>query len=187
MSRNFYIADTHFGHSNCLRFDARPFKTIEEHDMALITNWNAVVFQDDHVYVIGDFAYRNARSVSFYTSKLHGHIHLIRGNHDNRSDQYESCFESVDDILKIRDELYGEPVEVIMCHYWIPFLRELRRGAYMLHGHTHRGSDEQLLEEQLKEEIRRTSKHRLHRAYNTGCMWQNYYPQTLEQIVARQQ
>lgn len=80
--------------------------------------------------------------------------------------------------------LHGSPVEVIMCHYWIPFLPELRRGAYMLHGHTHKGGKEQHLEEQLKAMKRQNYK--LHRAYNIGCMWQDYYPQTLEQIVARQ-
>lgn len=184
MSRNLYIADLHLGHQNCIGFDGRPFSSIDEHDKALVTNWNAVVMPDDHVYVVGDFAYRNEKPVSYYTSRLHGHIHLIRGNHDKRSTEYESCFESVDDILKIGDMLHGSPVEVIMCHYWIPFLPELRRGAYMLHGHTHKGGKEQHLEEQLKAMKRQNYK--LHRAYNIGCMWQDYYPQTLEQIVARQ-
>ena len=118
MSRNLYIADLHLGHQNCIGFDGRPFSSIDEHDKALVTNWNAVVMPDDHVYVVGDFAYRNEKPVSYYTSRLHGHIHLIRGNHDKRSTEYESCFESVDDILKIGDMLHGSPVEVIMCHYW---------------------------------------------------------------------
>ena len=184
MSRIFYIADLHFGHRNCISFDNRPFSTIGEHDRALIANWNAVVMPEDHVYVIGDFAYRNEQPISFYTSQLHGHLHLIRGNHDKRSAEYESCFESVDDILKIQDTLDRTPVDVIMCHYWIPFLPELRRGAYMLHGHTHRDGKEQRLEEELKAKIRQN--YQLHRAYNVGCMWQDYYPQTLAQIVKRQ-
>ena len=75
MSRIFYIADLHFGHRNCISFDNRPFSTIGEHDRALIANWNAVVMPEDHVYVIGDFAYRNEQPISFYTSQLHGHIH----------------------------------------------------------------------------------------------------------------
>ena len=182
--KRFYIADLHLGHKNCIGFDARPFSTIEEHDAALIANWNAVVQPEDHVYVIGDFAYKNEMPVSYYTSQLHGHIHLIRGNHDKRTPEYEGCFESVDDILKIRDDFHGRPAEVIMCHYWIPFLPELRRGAYMLHGHTHRGHKEQRIEEELKAKI--LQNYKLHRAYNVGCMWQDYYPQTLEQIVARQ-
>ena len=38
----YFIADTHFGHQNALAFDNRKFKTIEEHDNALIENWNNV-------------------------------------------------------------------------------------------------------------------------------------------------
>lgn len=37
---NYFIADTHFGHQNALAFDNRKFKTIEDHDNALIENWN---------------------------------------------------------------------------------------------------------------------------------------------------
>ena len=185
MSRTFYIADLHFGHRNCIGFDNRPFDTIEEHDEALMANWNAVVGPDDHVYVVGDFAYRNSRPVHQYTAGLHGHVHLIRGNHDKRNLQYESAFESVHDIQKIRDVAGETPVDVVMCHYWIPFIPEQRHGGYMLHGHTHQGSKEQMLEEQLKEEIRQNGGRC--KAYNVGCMWQDYYPQTLDQIIARQQ
>lgn len=183
MSRILYIADTHFGHSNCLNFDSRPFRTIEEHDKALTANWNAVVMPGDTVYVIGDFAYKNTRPVSSYVSELHGHIHLIRGNHDKQTKEYESCFESVHDILVVRDTLHGYPCQVTLCHYWIPFDAEQKHGGFQLHGHTHISEDSRL-EEQMKEKLR--SEGIRCEAYNVGCMWQNYFPQTLEQIVARQ-
>ena len=43
----FFIADTHFGHENALAFDNRPFRTIEEHDKALIENWNNAVSRNE--------------------------------------------------------------------------------------------------------------------------------------------
>ena len=64
---------------NCILFDKRPFDTIEEHDEALIANWNSVVTEDDHVYILGDFSFRNAQPVVEYTERLKGHLHLIRG------------------------------------------------------------------------------------------------------------
>ena len=59
----FYIADTHFGHENSIRFCNRPFADVNEMNLTLIKNWNAKVTPDDDVYVLGDFAYRCATSV----------------------------------------------------------------------------------------------------------------------------
>ena len=182
MSKKFYIADTHFGHRNCIRFDNRPFSTVEEHDAALIANWNRVVTQSDHVYVIGDFAYRNERDVKEYIDALNGHIHLIRGNHDKRSAEYEKNFRSVNDILIVNDIFHGEPRKVIMCHYWMPFAPHQRHGAFVLHGHTH-VSLEAKLEEEMKRKIRQNGIRC--DAYNVGCMYQDYRPMTLEEIVGR--
>ena len=40
---NFYISDLHFGHYNVLKYDNRPFSSIEEMDKKIIENWNEVV------------------------------------------------------------------------------------------------------------------------------------------------
>ena len=36
----YYIADMHFGHTNVLRFDNRPFSDTAQMDDTLIQNWN---------------------------------------------------------------------------------------------------------------------------------------------------
>ena len=57
---NYFISDLHFGHKNCLAFDNRPFKDVEEQDSAIISNWNAVVDIHDDVWILGDFSWYNA-------------------------------------------------------------------------------------------------------------------------------
>ena len=50
----FFISDLHFGHTNILAFDKRPWKTVEENDRELIRRWNEAVGMDDDVYILGD-------------------------------------------------------------------------------------------------------------------------------------
>ena len=55
----YYIADMHFGHTNVIRFDNRPFADTEQMDEVLIQNWNERVTADDTVYVLGDAFWKN--------------------------------------------------------------------------------------------------------------------------------
>ena len=81
----FFTSDTHFGHSKIIDYCKRPFSSIEEHDKALIQNWNNIVGQDDTVFHLGDFAYGNSQFVSNIIKQLNGNIILIKGNHDLRN------------------------------------------------------------------------------------------------------
>lgn len=54
---NYYISDTHFGHKNVIRYDNRPFDSIEEMDEAMIQLWNETVNDADAVYILGDFSW----------------------------------------------------------------------------------------------------------------------------------
>ena len=78
----YFIADTHFGHQNALAFDNRRFKTIEEHDEAVITHWNETVQEDDDVYALGDLMLNDNERGLECLRRLNGRIHLVRGNHD---------------------------------------------------------------------------------------------------------
>ena len=79
---NLYISDLHFGHSNVLNFDHRPFADRDEMDRVMISLWNSRVSADDHVYIVGDFCYRSGNTADWYLRQLKGHKHLVIGNHD---------------------------------------------------------------------------------------------------------
>ena len=91
----YYVADLHFGHYNIIKHDGRPYANVEEMDNDLINKWNSVVTDKDEVYIIGDFAFRNCKSVKTYADKLKGKKILILGNHDKSSDHLNGYFKQI--------------------------------------------------------------------------------------------
>lgn len=86
--RYFVIGDTHFGHSNIIKYCNRPFRDVEEMDMVLIKNWNEIVSNHDIVIHLGDFALCARERAKEICSQLNGKKILIKGNHDNWTDDF---------------------------------------------------------------------------------------------------
>lgn len=83
MSKTFFIADMHFGDSDVILYENRPYRDIEEMRELLLLNWNKVVSSDDDVFVVGDFInFEGTTNPVEILSRLKGKIHLIVGNHD---------------------------------------------------------------------------------------------------------
>lgn len=187
MSKIFYIADTHFGHANILRFDQRPFKDLEEMHDVLIDNWNRVVASADWVYILGDFCWGKEPDWKEFLKKLPGHKVLIRGNHDLKemSSSLRNLFQDVRDYKEIKDN--GR--RVILSHYLILFYRASHNpNVYHLCGHVHTTRENDFLEK-WRQELRDTRKNdgdSCGNIYNVGCMlpYMGYTPQTLDEILA---
>jgi calcineurin-like phosphoesterase family protein len=79
------VSDTHFNHTNIIKYCNRPFKDTNEMNDKLIKNWNSVVAKDDIVYHLGDFAMGSGDKVSGLTASLNGRKSIILGNHDTHS------------------------------------------------------------------------------------------------------
>jgi len=77
------IADTHFGHSNIIKYANRPFKDVDEMDQDMIARWNSVVSDGDWVLHLGDFSLASSPlKIKEYFSLLKGNKILLLGNHD---------------------------------------------------------------------------------------------------------
>ena len=79
-----FTADTHFGHSNILGGNQRPFGSIEQMNARLVAAINDRVSCRDTLYVLGDFSYRAtvAEALRLRERINCEHVRLIRGNHD---------------------------------------------------------------------------------------------------------
>ena len=68
----FFIADTHFGDGNILRYENRPFATVEEMDQELVRRWNQKVGEEDTVFHLGDVSAHSAEEDRQLLGQLHG-------------------------------------------------------------------------------------------------------------------
>ncbi|ODT74484.1 MAG: hypothetical protein ABS76_36850 [Pelagibacterium sp. SCN 64-44] len=132
--RVLFTADTHFGHQNIIRFCNRPFRDIDEHDEVLIANWNAAVQPGDVVWHLGDFGYRgdNARLAKNF-DRLNGVKNLIIGNHDRPFVREKLPWNSVEHMA----DIVVDGRRLILSHYAMRVWPAMRRGVYMLFGHSH--------------------------------------------------
>lgn len=175
---NYYIADMHFGHSNVLRLDSRPFADVDEMNEQLIKNWNSVVTDNDTVYVIGDAFWKYEENSIAIMERLKGYKRLIKGNHDRVHGRLQKYWESIEDYAEIHDE--GRLL--ILCHYPIPFYKNHHYGAIMLYGHLHATKEWEYLEKWQKELWENEIPGLM---INVGCMMPHMYytPQTLSDLL----
>ncbi len=163
----FYTADLHFGYAKILETACRPFSSVREMDEALIENWNQTVCEEDTVYVVGDVGSYSTPFPGAQLSRLRGHKHLIRGNHDScMEDQrpFLDHFESVTDYLEIDD---GD-AHILLCHHPLVYIQR----SFVIHGHTHNTKLEtyQILQQ-------------LPRVLNAGVDVNGFKPVTLQQLI----
>ena len=118
---NFYIADWHYNHKNCLAFDNRPFTSIEQMNEALVERWNSVVKPGDTVYVLGDMFWCDSEMAISVLDSLSGRIFLIKGNHDRcHTKKFTDKFVKVAEYMEIKDN--GR--NVVLSHYPIPCFKK---------------------------------------------------------------
>lgn len=139
-----FTSDTHFGHTNIMKYCDHKFKNITEHDETLILNWNKVVAPGDDVYHGGDVAFGKdlGHIRDNILRRLNGRIHLTVGNHDHS--RYRKMMENIGwDVeymhyIRVKDEeVEGGVQEITICHYPMISWRASHRGSWQLFGHHH--------------------------------------------------
>lgn len=174
----FFTSDTHFGHTNILKYCNRPFSSIEEHDKELIKRWNERVGENDIVFHLGDFAFAAESYIKEILNQLNGKKYLIFGNHDWRRMTKNVCntyFEDVSQqmVITIDDRT------IYLNHF--PFLCYAGswRGinaAFQIFGHVHSGpySGHGLDHDRLR--------HIFPMQFDCGVDHNDFYPYSWEEI-----
>lgn len=132
----FFTSDTHFGHTNIIKYCNRPFTCADEMDEAMIKNWNSVVQPQDTIYHLGDFGFVHADKIAKVLKRLNGKKIFIMGNHDKqmRDPSIRGFFEEMTNYKEI---YIRNKQKVVLCHYPFASWNGSFHGSYHLHGHTH--------------------------------------------------
>ena len=65
-----------------MRYDNRPFNTIEVHDIQVIENINSVVGRDDELYILWDIAWKANKALEDLSNIRCKNVFFIQWNHD---------------------------------------------------------------------------------------------------------
>ena len=133
-----FTSDLHFYHSNILRYCAqsRPFKNVDEMNLAIVDNINQATHHGDTLWILGDVTFGRPENSVWLLRKIHCRLHLVSGNHDVdalKKQEFRDCFESID----VYKEIRYNSTKICMMHYPIESWNESYHGSFMLHGHCH--------------------------------------------------
>lgn len=132
MIHTYATADMHFGHTNIIKFEDRPFENIEQMDKTIINNWNRTVKRLDKIFIAGDISFYNQEKTNEILSKLNGYKVLVLGNHDRSPNFWKVAIYN-----GWLNEISKNPIiykNYIISHYPIECVPE---GYINIHGHIH--------------------------------------------------
>ena len=136
-----FTADTHFSHTNVIKYCNRPFEDAHHMNKVMTDNWNSVVRPNDIVWHLGDVGFCGPDKLVQILKRLNGKKHLILGNHDHRSKKSQAFldqFESVQDgFVNTTLQDSGETYRMTLCHYAMRTWYRSCHGTWMLYGHSH--------------------------------------------------
>lgn len=181
---NYYCADLHFGHSNVLSLDGRPFETIDECDNVIINNWNETVGLDDDVYILGDLSWYNSTKTIDIFDKLNGSLHLIRGNHDTKVLKNKKFRDMFVEITDYKEITFDDGKGLVLSHYPMLTFKNHYYGWWHFFGHVHNTWENDLVNNAIEQSIKMSG--RPLNMVNVGIMMpiMEYRPKTFTEIVS---
>ena len=134
----YFTSDTHFGAERTLELSARPFRNVQEMDLALISNWNKRVRSKDRIYHLGDFGDFGVLPLLNFMK-----MGFLYGNYERKDEAAaQSAIERDERIYRIRRGTCltdREGKRYYMTHE--PCFEEAKpwhRDVFWLYGHIHR-------------------------------------------------
>ena len=135
--QNWYLSDTHFNQERTMTLSRRPYKTVWEMDMDMISNWNKRIRKNDTVYHLGDFG-ENGKYLDCLNFKT---LKFTKGNYerDGKSPNVLKDMKGRKDVeIYDNDECKAESGEFKYTMRHEPISgNKVEKGETVLYGHIH--------------------------------------------------
>ena len=139
----YITSDLHFCHDKEFLYTPRGFQSIEEMNQSIVQRWNAVITEDDDVYILGDLMLNDTDCGMDLLEDLNGRLHIVLGNHDTESRQDRYIYaRNVVEICGYSTVIKYEKYHFYLSHY--PTLtsnydvdKPLKARVINLCGHSH--------------------------------------------------
>lgn len=143
---DFLISDTHFGHTNIIKYCDRPFKDCDQMLEVIVNNYNNLVSHSSKVLFMGDIFFTGFDNSCDIMHSLNGSKYLLRGNHDKRLTDSQFARMGFVEIYGTYQKTKIDGSGVYLSHYpFNGYSKDNRYGKYrppidgtvIVHGHTH--------------------------------------------------
>lgn len=166
----FFMGCGHWRHDRDFIYTPRGFKSVAEHDEALIKRWNETCSADSTCFHLGDLIFNDSDGVEFDKLMLRlnfRRLYLLLGNHNSgQKKAYERLLASVlpsaeftggcaypiahgvagsaDKMITFLPQYVEVEVNgdfLVLCHYPIYSHNKQAKGSYMICSHSHGNCD----------------------------------------------
>lgn len=137
----FFSSDYHFGHDKEFLWGPRGLPSMFANSQAIVGNHNAIVKDEDDVYVLGDLMLGDNEYGLQMIKSLKGKLHIILGNHD--TDIRIKLYEQLPNVVEIT---YAKVIKIGKQHYYLSHYpticsnyddKPYHNHMINLYGHTH--------------------------------------------------
>lgn len=147
----YVMSDLHIGHENVIKFDNRPFTSLEEMNNSIINDLKTKLKPEDILIDLGDMFWdMNWMDCKKILDEIPVEkFYKTPGNHDKDSLYFGEqaklydCFTQMSDIIDLRVRWQGKGYRISLSHYPLIDWNHKFRGSLMVHGHTHGSIDKQ--------------------------------------------
>ena len=141
----YFSSDYHFGHDKDFAWGGPlNFTSVEDNSEKIISRHNAIVKDEDDVYILGDIMIGNYEYGLDKIQQLKGKIHIILGNHDSQN--RIALYQTLPNVVEI---VYSTLIKIGKQHYYLSHYpsftanyddKPYHSHIICLYGHTHQGN-----------------------------------------------